>query len=62
MVAVGVGTLWLGYTVGIWGFCLVRGYDVPFRGLFKTTWPGGGAQAGQAAPLPADPGTGVFNV
>jgi hypothetical protein len=40
MVAIGVGTLWLGYAVGIWGYCLVRGYDVPFTGVFHSQWPG----------------------
>jgi hypothetical protein len=40
MVALGVGTLWLGYTVGLWGYCLIRGYDVPFTAMFHSTWPG----------------------
>ena len=35
-----MGIVWAGYTVGIWGYCLVRGYNVPFTMLFKTTWPG----------------------
>lgn len=41
MVALGVGTLWLGYAVSMWGYCLVRGYDVPFTALFHATWPAG---------------------
>jgi hypothetical protein len=59
--AVGVAALWAAYAVGIWGYCLVRGYDVPFAGVFKATWPGPAAAAGPAGPVP-DPGTGVFAV
>jgi hypothetical protein len=62
MVAIGVALVWAGYTVGLWGYCLVQGYDVPFSGLFGKAWPGGPA-ASPAAPLPAaDPGVGTFNV
>jgi hypothetical protein len=32
-----------GYAVGLWGYCLVRGYNVTFADVFKTEWPGGGA-------------------
>lgn len=46
MVAIGMALVWAGYTVGIWGYCLVQGYDVPFSGLFGTTWPGQAAPAG----------------
>ncbi len=40
MVALGVGTLWFGYTITMWGYCLVRSYDVTFPALFKSQWPG----------------------
>lgn len=40
MVAVGMLLIWGGYTVGIWGYCLVRSYDVTFGNLFAPTWPG----------------------
>lgn len=40
MVALGVGTMWAGYSIALWGYCLVRGYDVPFTALFRSTWPG----------------------
>jgi len=64
MIAVAVGGVtFAGYTLGIWGYCLVRGYDVTFSALFHPTWPaGGGGSASGTAPLPADPGTGVYNV
>jgi hypothetical protein len=61
MVAIGVMLVWAGYTVGLWGYCLVQGYDVQFSGLFAKSWPGPAAAA--AAPPPAaDPGVGTFNV
>ena len=40
MVAMGVAALWAGYTLTMYGYCLVRGYDVQFAQLFHTTWPG----------------------
>jgi hypothetical protein len=36
VVAIGMGLVFAGYAVGIWGYCLVRGYDVSFA----TQWPG----------------------
>lgn len=61
MMAVALGVAWAGYTVGIWGYCLVRGYDVPFSGLFHATWPaGGGPQSSSGAAVPVNPGTGTY--
>jgi hypothetical protein len=40
MVALGLGTFWLGYAVSIYGYCLVRGYNVTFTDLFHSAWPG----------------------
>ena len=40
MVAMGVAALWAGYTLTMYGYCLIRGYDVQFTQLFHTTWPG----------------------
>jgi hypothetical protein len=39
MIPVGMAIMFLAYTAGLWGFCLVRGYNVPFTSLFATTWP-----------------------
>lgn len=61
MVAIGMALVWGGYTIGIWGYCLVQGYDVTFSSLFRTSW----VSSTQAPPpqLPANsPGTGVFQV
>ena len=48
MVAVGLAVLWAGYAIGIWGYCLVKDYDVTFPQLFASTWPG--AQVNATAP------------
>ena len=39
MIVIGIAMAWAGYTVGLWGYCLVQGYDVPFSAMFHTTWP-----------------------
>ena len=62
MVAIGMALVWGGYTIGIWGYCLVNGYNVTFQSLFGTTWVTA-SQAAPAAPLPpADPGVGTTNL
>jgi hypothetical protein len=38
VVAIGMGLMFAGYAVTMWGYCLVRGYDVPFAGVFASTW------------------------
>lgn len=48
MTAIGMGVSFLAYSIGMWGYCLIRGYDVPFLDLFKSTWPG--VQANVTAP------------
>ena len=63
MVAIGMALIWGGYTIGIWGYCLVNGYDVTFTSLFGTKWVS--AQSGgsvQAPANPTDPGTGITNL
>jgi len=62
IVAIGMAVVWAGYYVGLYGYCMVQGYDVTFGSLMGTSWtaapqsPGG---SGQAAPVP-DPGTGTY--
>lgn len=48
MIPIGLGMVFLSYTAGIWGFCLIRGYDVPFMKLFAATWPGAKTSAAPA--------------
>lgn len=40
MVGIGMGLVFAGYAIGIYGYCLVRGYDVSFPNVFGMTWPG----------------------
>jgi len=40
MIAIGFGVTFAAYTIGMLGFCWIRGYDVTFTDLFKQTWPG----------------------
>lgn len=60
MMAVAIGVAWAGYALGIWGYCLVRGYDVPFTGVFKSTWPGGGQVTPPASSNPTGSGAPVI--
>ena len=46
MIAIGFGLAWAGYAIGMWGYCLVRDYNVTFADLFKATWPGLAAGTG----------------
>jgi hypothetical protein len=61
MIIVGLGLAWVAYAAGIYGYCLVRGYNVGFTQLFKPVWPGnsGAAQAPfTPGPVPGPPGPG----
>jgi hypothetical protein len=48
MTPIGMGLTFAAYTLGLWGYCLTRSYDVPFSALFKPTWPG--VQVNETAP------------
>ena len=61
MVVIGFGLFLAAYAVGMYAYCLLQGYDVPFRGMWGGTWPGGGQSAAPTAPA-GDPGTGTFSV
>lgn len=44
MPAIGMGLLWSGYTLILWGYCQLQGYDVSITelvvpGRFKGKWP-----------------------
>lgn len=45
MVAIGMGLLFAGYAVALYGYCLIRGYNVTFADVFKPAWPGAGGTA-----------------
>lgn len=42
MAAIGFGLVFLGYTAGLYGYILIRGYNVSFTELFSSSWPPGG--------------------
>lgn len=35
MPAIGMGIIWGGWTLGLWGYCLLRGYDVTLGQLIN---------------------------
>lgn len=39
MPAIAMGLAWAGYTLGLWGYCLLRGYDVTLRQLASPLHP-----------------------
>jgi hypothetical protein len=51
MAAVGMIVLWGGYSIALWGYCLIRGYDITFTQLVKPSgyyagpWPPAGTIA-----------------
>lgn len=56
MVAVGMLLIWGGYSAGLWGWCLIRDYDVTFGQLvspshpYSGAWPPPPVPAGQTWP------------
>lgn len=63
MPAIGMGVAWLGYSVALYGYCLIKGYDVTFGQLVNpaasVSWPPGPIPAGQVLPGKAPKGTGT---
>jgi hypothetical protein len=60
MFALGLGVLYLGYTVTLYGYILIKGYDVSFAEMFVGTWPpasGPGAAGENAVPSVFTEGT-----
>jgi hypothetical protein len=51
MLPVGMLLTWAGYSVGLWGWCLIRGYNVTLGQLMSPTHPYGSGK-GQAWPPP----------
>ena len=39
MAAIGIGLVLVGYAGILYGYCLIRGYDVTPKQLFSSTWP-----------------------
>lgn len=46
MTAIGMALVFAGYTVGLYGWILLKGYDIPFTSLFnRQPWPTNSAGA-----------------
>lgn len=62
MAGLGIGLMWGAYTLGLYGYCLIKGYDITLLQLLKPTWPpvstikAGGKIASPGSTVP-DPGT-----
>jgi hypothetical protein len=41
MAGIGIGLAWAAYTGILWGYCLIRGYDVTIKQLMSSQWPAG---------------------
>lgn len=41
MAALGIGLIFIGYSSGLYGYCLFRGYDITPKQLFSSAWPPG---------------------
>lgn len=41
MAALAVGLAFLGYAVGLQGYCLLKGYDIQAKELWSPIWPPG---------------------
>lgn len=39
MTGVAIGVIFLSYGFGLWGYCLLKDYDVNLYQLFSSTWP-----------------------
>jgi hypothetical protein len=38
VVAIGMGLVFAGYAIAMWGYCLLVGYNVTFAQVFATAW------------------------
>lgn len=39
MPVIGIALVWAAYTAGLWGYCLVRGYNITLPQLLSSKWP-----------------------
>lgn len=59
MVAIGVGLAWAAYFGGLYGYCLVRGYNVSPKQLLSKTWPPASFGSQGSGPSQAQGGSGL---
>lgn len=52
MAAIGIGLVYLGYSLGLWGYTLMKGYNISFNQLFDPkVWPPEQKQGNTAAAI-----------
>lgn len=51
MLVIGVGLAFLGYSVGLWAYAGIRGYNVTLPQIFSTKGPPGAAAPGSGSEL-----------
>jgi len=39
MAAIAMAMMFAGYTIGLYAYCLIRGYNVSPKQLFSSVWP-----------------------
>jgi hypothetical protein len=54
MIAIGMGLIFVSYVGGLYGYCLIRGYDVTITQMFRQAWPGAGAAPSSQFPALAN--------
>lgn len=59
MLAIPIALVWLGYSAGLYGYCLLRGYNVTPKQLLSPTWPPQTAKTGPQGGSGFDPGAGA---
>jgi hypothetical protein len=37
--AIGIGLVWIAYAAGLYGYCLMKGYNVSAKELMSPKWP-----------------------
>jgi hypothetical protein len=60
--ALAIALVWGGYTAGLYGYCLLRGYNVTLKQLLSSNWPPGSVPTSKSGPQGGSgfgPGAGV---
>lgn len=54
MAALAIGLVFIGYAIGLQGYCLIKGYDVTPKQLWSPIWPPGAANTVKPSDSGAD--------
>jgi hypothetical protein len=52
MTALSMGIILAGYAIGLYGYCLLRGYDITVKQLFSRNWPPNATAVTMLGPAP----------